>query len=284
MVSKTIVFWLALLVSLAAPRGAAQAKDQNAAELGKQVANPLSDMWLMQFQQNNNWIGMPLQQGDRVESNLQFQPLMPVKLTGEWNLVTRPVLQLFNSTSYLDQTGHPQRITGFGDTVLAFALSPSRDLVGNWLLAAGPTFVFPTATESMLGQNKWQFGPTAALGYLGRNFIAYVFPQQWFSIGGDGRKTSQMSTQYAFVYFFSNGWSIGTNPNMLVDWEAPRNNRVTFPIGLQVGKLSKVGRLPVKFDLQGQYYAVHPVTYGSKWGVQLQITPVIPSLIKKTLF
>src|SRR5271154_1144363 len=99
MVSKTIVFWLALLVSLAAPRGAAQAKDQNAAELGKQVANPLSDMWLMQFQQNNNWIGMPLQQGDRVESNLQFQPLMPVKLTGEWNLVTRPVLQLFNSTS-----------------------------------------------------------------------------------------------------------------------------------------------------------------------------------------
>src|SRR4051794_7497802 len=28
-----------------------------------------------------------------------------------------------------------------------------------------------------------------------------------------------MSTQYAFVYFFSNGWSIGTTPDMLVNWQ-----------------------------------------------------------------
>jgi hypothetical protein len=285
--TRSIAVWIALLAALHAlgqSTGVAEANDQSAAELGKQVANPLSDMWLMQFQQNNNWIGMPSKNGDRVESNLQFQPLMPVKLTANWNLVTRPVLQLFSSEPYLDQEGRSQRTTAFGDMVFALALSPGHNLVGNWLLAAGPTFVFPTATEPMLGQKKWQFGPTAAVGYLGRSFIAYVFPQQWFSIGGDGPKTSQMSTQYAFIYFFHNGWSIGTNPDMLVDWEAPRKNRVTFPVGLQVGKLTKVGPIPVKIDLQPQYYPVHPQIYGSKWGVQLQITPVIPSLIKRTIF
>ena len=275
---------LATIVAAAQSPNATETGNESAAGLGKQVANPLSDLWLMQFQQNNNWIGMPGKRGDQVQSNLQFQPLMPVRLTGDWNLVTRPVMQLFNSMRYLDRTGQSRRTTGFGDMVFAFALSPGHDLVGSWLLAAGPTFIFPTATESMLGQHKWQFGPTVAVGYLGKSFIAFVFPQQWFSIGGSGRKTSQMSMQYGFVYFFSNGWSLGTNPDMLVDWEAPRNERVVFPSGLQVGKLSKIGSLPVKFDLQGQYYAVHPENYGSKWGVQLQVTPVIPSLIKGKIF
>lgn len=38
--------------------------NRSAAELSKPVANPLSDVWLMQFEQNNNWIGMPQKQGD----------------------------------------------------------------------------------------------------------------------------------------------------------------------------------------------------------------------------
>jgi hypothetical protein len=49
-------------------------------------------------------------------------------------------------------------------------------------------------------QDEWQLGQTGAVGYLGTHFIAYVFPQQWFSIGGAGPPTSQMNVQYAFVY------------------------------------------------------------------------------------
>jgi hypothetical protein len=152
-------------------------------------------------------------------------------------------------------------------------------LVGNWLLAAGPTFIFPTAANSLIGQNKWQVGPAAAVGYQGKKFITYVFPQQWFSVGGDGRKTSHMLLYYAFVHVYSNGWSLGTNPSMSVDWEASRGNKLAFPVGLQVGKLRKLGPLPVKFDLQAQYYAVRPQIYGPKWNLQLQITPILPSLI-----
>jgi hypothetical protein len=70
--------------------------DNSAAEASKQAANPLASVWLMQFQQNNTWIGMPANRGNRVQSNLQFQPLLSVKLTDDWSLVTRPVLQLFH--------------------------------------------------------------------------------------------------------------------------------------------------------------------------------------------
>jgi hypothetical protein len=260
------------------------AENDSAAEASKQAANPLASVWLMQFQQNNSWLGMPANGGNRVQSNLQFQPLMSVKLTDDWSLVTRPVLQLFNNTPLQDQAGQSNRVTGFGDTALALALSPGHRLVGNWLLAAGPTFIFPTATDSRIGQDKWQVGPAAAIGYVGKNFVTYVFPQQWFSVGGDGRRTRQMSLIYAFVRTLPNGWTVGTNPNMFVDWEAPSGNKVSFPVGLQVGKLRKLGLMPVKFDLQVQYYAVHPQVYGSKWNLQLQITPILPALIRHKVF
>ena len=66
---------------------------------------------------------------------------------------------------------------------------------------------------------------------------------------------------------------------MFVDWEASSGNKVSFPVGLQVGKLRKLGPMPVKFDLQVQYYAVRPQVYGPKWNLQVQITPILPALI-----
>ena len=65
-----------------------------------------------------------------------------------------------------------------------------------------------------------------------------------------------MLLYYAFVWVFSNGWSVGTNPNMFVDWEAPRGGKGAFPVGFQVGKVRKLGILPVKFDVQVQYFPV----------------------------
>jgi hypothetical protein len=266
------------------PAAAPPAPDnQSAVEVSKQASNPLASLWLLQFQQNNNWNGMPLNHGDRVQSNLQFQPLVSVKLTGDWNLFSRPVLQLFNSAPYLGPAGQQQRVTGVGDTALAFAVSPGPALVGHWLLAAGPTFIFPTASESSLGQHKWQFGPTAAVGYVGRHFITYAFAQQWFGIAGSGRKTNQMNTYYSFVYVFSNGWSVGTEPNFGVNWEGSKGNKVSFPLGPQIGKLVKIGPMPVKVELQVLYYPVHQDVYGPKWDLQLQITPILPALIRRKL-
>jgi hypothetical protein len=46
---------------------------QSAAALAQQAANPFSSRWLLQTQQNNNWIEMPLGSGNRVQSNLLFR-------------------------------------------------------------------------------------------------------------------------------------------------------------------------------------------------------------------
>lgn len=99
---------------------------QSAADASKQAANPLARAWLMQLQQNNSWVGMPSNKGDRVQSNLYFQPLLSVKVSDNWTLLSRPVLEIFNSAPCQDLTGQTRRVTGFGDMDLAFALSPGH--------------------------------------------------------------------------------------------------------------------------------------------------------------
>lgn len=56
------------------------AENQSAADASKEAANPLANAWLMQIQQNNNWIGMPANKGNQIQSDLQFQPLMSVRV------------------------------------------------------------------------------------------------------------------------------------------------------------------------------------------------------------
>jgi hypothetical protein len=227
---------------------------------------------------------MPAGHSERNFVNVQFQPVLPISLTKDWNLISRPVFQVLNSNPYINQSENLHRVTGFGDTVFVTLLSPSDDLVGNWLLGVGPTFIFPTASNTRLGQNKWQMGPAGVVGYLGKNFIAGLFPQQWWSIGGAGSNTtSQLNLQYFVAYFLRDGWSIGTSPSMLVNWYARGSgNMVTFPIGLSVSKVQRIGILPIRFALQGQYMPVHPDVFGQKWNLQVTIAPVMPKLTRGT--
>ena len=251
-------------------------------EVNKELSNPISTIWALSFQQNTFWLNKP----ERNVVNVLFQPVLPISLTSNWNLISRPVIPVFNSTPYVNKSGNLHRVTGFGDTALVELLSPGPRLAGPWLVGAGPTFIFPTASNSRLGQNKWQIGPTGLLGYLGEKWIAGVFPQQWWSVGGPGSNTiSQMNLQYFYAYFPAEGWSVGTSPNILVNWYARRSsNKVTFPIGLNISKVVRIGPLPVKFAVQGQYVPVHPDVFGQKWNLQFAVTPVIPKLIKGNLF
>ena len=251
--------------------------------MAQQATNPFSSAWLLQIQQNNNWVNVPKGHDGRMQSNLLFQPLMSLRLTDEWGLYLRPVLTTVNSQPLTAQNGATERSTGFGDTVLGIAAA--RPLFGGRLvLGAGPTFIFPTAIQRELGQDTWQVGPDVGATLLGEHFIAYGFLQQWFKVGGDGAKTNQMSGVFDYTYSFNNGWTVGTQPSLSVDREAPADNRVAFSIGPQVGKVCRCGGIPTLVQMQVQYYPVRPSVGGPKWNLQLQLTPTIPALIKRKLF
>jgi hypothetical protein len=257
--------------------------EQSGAALAQQATNPFSSAWLLQTQQNNNWLDMPGDRGDRRQSDLLFQPLISVPLADQWGLYLRPVLTAVNSTLQLRPNGDSERSTGFGDTVLGIAAAHPL-LGGRLMIGAGPTFIFPTASKSALGQDTWQMGPDVGATLVGKHFIAYGFVQQWFKVGGDGPETNQMSGVFDYTYSFDSGWTVGTQPSLSINRKASVDNRVAFGIGPQVGKVCKCGGMPTLVQMQVQYYAVRPTVGGPKWNIQLQVTPMIPALIKKRLF
>jgi hypothetical protein len=261
-------------------------------EINQKLTNPVSDLWSITFQQNNYLISTLPGQSDRWNSNLQFQPVMPVSLIRDWNLITRPVIPLFVSQPRPGvKPGPPaqpdvERTTGFGDMVLLEMLSPAPSLAGNWLLGIGPTFIFPTASTDYTGQGKWQAGPGAVAGYLSKKYILGAFVQNWTSFAGDSDRpaTNQMNLQPIASWFLPEGWSVGYSGNILADWKADSSNVWTVPIGVSVAKVVKFGKLPVRVALGGQYMPIHPDDFGQKWNVQLVLAPVLPKLIKGSLF
>jgi len=257
-------------------------------EVSKELSNPVSSIWSIAFQQNNYLLDIQRKE-DRWNSNLNFQPTLPVALTKNWNLITRPVVTLLNSAPHPNphNPAEIERTTAFGDTVLMEMLTPTPRLVGKWLLGIGPTFIFPTASSDFTGQGKWQVGPAAVLGYLSGKWIVGGFVQNWTSFGGSGNRpdTNQMNLQPFAGYFLPGGWSIGYSGNILANWKADSSGDVwTVPIGVGIGKLIKLGPLPVKIGLAAQYMVHHPDNFGQKWNIQLSVTPVIPKLIKGSLF
>ena len=93
-----------------------------------------------------------------------------------------------------------------------------------------------------------------------------------------------MNLQPIAAYFLRDGWSVGYSGNILANWEADRGRDVwTVPIGAQVAKVHKVGKLPIKFTLGLQWIPIQPEAYGQTWNVQIQITPVIPKLVRGNL-
>ena len=261
------------------------AADLSASELAKEISNPVTNLWQLQFQFDNVQLesvdSSPVS-GEWANS-LSFQPVMPVSLTRNLNLITRPVLTLYQRQPLPTATGGTERTTDFGDTILGTVLSPTGK--EPWLFGAGPTWIFPTAGKDAAGQGKWQVGPAVGGGYITSKFMIAAFAQQWWSFAGDTDRenTNQLNILPLVYSFFGEGWSVGYSGSILADWKKPSSEVWTVPVGLSLGKVVKMGILPVQVQLAGQYYVEKPVG-GPEWNVQLQLTPVIPRMIRKTLF
>ena len=245
-------------------------------EINKDVTDPVSLTWSLKTKNTITLLDIE-GHGNQPQYQLQFQPTLPALLTPGLKLIARPQFTFVDDKPFTSQ-GELQRATGFGDTILDLVLSPVSD---PWLLALGPTFVFPTASLDRTGQGKWQAGPGSVLGYRTPEWLAALIEQQWWSFGGsaDRPSVSQMHLQYLASYFLADGWSVGTAPTIQVDWRATPGNRVTFPLGPNVAKVVKLGEgLPVKFELDALYVPVRPDN-GERFSIEIKITPVVPAPI-----
>jgi len=259
-------------------------------EVGKQLNNPVSSIWNITTQSNMYFEKGNLSSAYRGQFVFNFQPVLPIPLTQDWNLIPRPVIP-FLSNPYIrgvdTATGSLDwsRTGGMGDMAFVTFLSPN---LPGWILGMGPTFIFPTASTYDLGQGKFQMGPAAVVGFITKHWVGLIFAQNWWSIAGTHQTpvTNQMNLQYALTRMLPGAWQIQMTPNILIDWRAKPGNQVTFPIGIGVGKTFRIhpGLPPISTSLEFQYMPVHPDDFGQRFNIRFVFKPVLPNLVKKPIF
>lgn len=284
---------------------AGNADATNLAKMAQKANNPLSDVWLLLTQNDTTIIEGDLVDDKRTLNSLKVQPVMPVPVFDQkWNLIFRPVLQFISSPlddDVGDLFGVNQgqiaadddlrrtvqdpygRTNGLGDSVLLTLLGPNRD--DGFVWGGGVTQIFPTATEDVLGQGKWQAGPTALALRLGKdsgglgieNWNVGFLAQQWWSYAGDSDRssTNQTDIQYFINWKMNSTQLIGMTPNIRINWRADGDEKLSFPIGLGTIGMFKIGRLPVRWGIEVQRYVVQPDDVAAEWNFKLFFAPII---------
>ena len=274
----------------ASPGAASQEQGQSVEELGKQLNNPISSVWNITTQSNMYFYKGDLSPAYRGQFVFNLQPVLPIPLTEKWTLIPRPVIPILTSPyvggiDFSNRSLDWSRAGGLGDIGLVTILSPN---VPGAILGFGPTFIFPTATNYNLGQGKFQMGPAVVVGFVAKKWVGGIFPQQWWSLSGTPRKplTNQTNIQYFLFRMLPEGWQVGFTPNILIDWHAEHRNRLTFPLGIGVGRTFKINpnTPPIQMTLEFQWMPAYPEDYGQRLNIRYVFKPVLPSLVKKPLF
>jgi hypothetical protein len=253
--------------SLDGPVDTAPAGGPSAEELAKIAQNPVGNLISLPVQWNMGFGAGPTK---TYQSTLNIQPVIPISINEDWNVITRTILPV-NSWP----TASNNHVAGIGDTTFTAFLSPGKP--GKFIWGIGPAFLFPTASSPELGSGQWGIGPSLVGLYMGKHIVAGALINNIWSVGGWSDKTVNfMTLQPFFNYNFKGGWYLTTSPIITANWAAESSSDVwTVPIGGGFGKIIHLGKLPVNLSAQAFYNVATP-EFGSDWSFRLQCQLLFP--------
>ncbi len=239
------------------------------AELSRAVQNPVSDLISLPFQNITNFGVGPK---NRVANVLNIQPVIPFSLNEEWNFITRTIVPIVYKPAFFDEGDD----FGLGDIQFAGFFSPANS--GSILWGAGPVLRVPTATDDLLGSEKWSAGLSfVALTMKGPWVVGGLVQNVWSFAGeSDRHHVSEFLLQPFINYNLPDGWYLTTSPIITANWNAEDSSDAwTIPVGGGVGRVFRIGRLPVNLGVQG-YYNVEKPSFGPDWSLRVQFSLLFP--------
>jgi len=252
--------------ALAHPVGAGE----DEAALAKAVQNPVADIISVPFQNNTNFDAGPR---EGTQNILNIQPVVPINLDADWNLITRTIVPIVTQPGAVpgqDST------TGLGDIQLTAFLSPAKPHGVTW--GVGPIVQLPTSTSDRLGNDNWGLGASAVALRMDGPWVFGALVNNVWSVGGGSDSSYNNFLLQPFVnYNFPEhpGRYLTFSPVVTADWKADSGDRWTVPLGLGIGQIIKIGKLPLNLQASA-YYNVEKPEYGPDWQLRIQVALLFP--------
>jgi hypothetical protein len=244
-------------------------KPDEASALAEKLQNPIADLISFPLQNDTNFNVGP---NKGTQDILNIQPVIPIHINQDWNVITRTILPLVWSPSFQPAATVPP--FGLGPTTFSAFLSPTQDIDG-WTWGIGTIAELPTITNKNLGSNVWGLGPAVVAVRMAHPWVYGLLVNTVFSLGGTsgfGGTKYTLTTINPFInYNFGEGWFVGMSNITTANWDTG-GEKWTLPVGAQFGRLIKIAdKLPVNL-LAGAYYnALRPTGTGT-WQLRTQVT------------
>jgi hypothetical protein len=242
---------------------------ESAADLAKKLSNPIASLISVPFQGNYDGGYGP---NDGSKYTINIQPVIPFTLNKDWNVISRTIVPVVWQSDIAGPSGDQ---FGLGDITQSLFFSPKKPTASGIIWGVGPVFLLPTATDDLLGGEKWGAGPTAVvLKQSGPWTYGALANHIWSFAGDDDRQDVNSTFLQPFIsYTTPKAWTFALNTESTYNWET---EDWSVPINFTVAKLVKVNKQPIQLTAGVRYWAESPSNGPDGFGARLAVTFLFP--------
>jgi hypothetical protein len=269
---------------LLAPHPArAQVTEKTAAEMARELQDPLADIRLLT---TGSTIGFRVGPQHKPSDSTLLQAVRSFDLGGGYSFVARPTIPLlvtpptaageepFPTEAAPPVVGTRHTIAGLGDSGIQGAFAFPGEFLGlRW--GFGPEISFATHTDPILRSADWGAGPVMiAVG--ASEALSYGTVVSHLS-SFDGRFSTTSLQPFLWYNFESSpGVAVGYSSTITANWKAKPADRVTLPVGLSLSRfLLLADSYGLELSAGGYAVPIKPAD-GPSWQLFLGVTLLLP--------
>lgn len=239
-------------------------------DLAKKLANPIAALISVPIQMNYDSDYGTDDDGSVLRINVQ--PVAPFEMNEDWNIISRTILPI------VDQNDVPFSGVsefGLGDTVQSVFFSPKAATSSGWIWGAGPVLLLPTATDEVLGTEKWGIGPTAVALKQSGAWTYGGLANHIESFAGDSDRADISATflQPFVSYITPTQTTYAVNLESTYNWDT---KDWSIPLNVTAAQLLRIGDQMVQIGGGLRYWLQSPDSGPEGWGIRLNFVLLYP--------